>query len=175
MAEPPLVVTLLLDDATQERFDRERAALFPPGRTMVGAHVTLFHALPGHLRDDVVRRVTELVARPPFPVLVDDVMDLGRGVAYRLRSPELDALHRALAEHWNEHLTRQDRQPLRAHVTVQNKASRDVVVATLASARASFVPFAATATGIAVWRYEGGPWSLVRRFEFEGTALRAPG
>jgi 2'-5' RNA ligase len=166
--EPPLVVTLLLDDATQQRFDRERAELFPPGRTAVGAHVTLFHAVPGPLLDDVVRRVTELSARPPFPVQVHGLMDLGGGVAYRLRSDELDALHRALAGAWHEQLTRQDQQPLRAHVTVQNKAPRDVVVATLADLGASFTPFTATARGIAVWRYEGGPWSPVRRFSFAG-------
>jgi hypothetical protein len=166
--EPPLVVTLLLDNASQERFERERAELFPPGRTAVGAHVTLFHALPGHLVEDVLHRVTGVVDRPPFPVLVAEVIDLGRGAAYRLRSEEVDALHRTLAEGWGEHLTPQDRQPLRAHVTVQNKAPRDVVLATLSSLRSSFSPFTATAIGIAVWRYEGGPWSLVRRLPFRG-------
>ncbi len=171
--EPPLVVTLLLDDASQERFERERAELFPPGRTVVGAHVTLFHALPGHLVADVLHRVGGVAERPCFPVLVAEVIDLGGGVAYRLRSGELDALHRTLADEWWEHLTPQDRQPLRAHVTVQNKAPRDVVIATLASLRGSFSPFTATATGIAVWRYEGGPWSPVGRLPFR--ELRGPG
>jgi 2'-5' RNA ligase len=171
--QPPLVVTLLLDDASQERFERERAELFPPGRTAVGAHVTLFRALPVHLVEDVLHRVTGLADSPPFPVLVEEVIDLGRGVAYRMRSRELDALHRTLAEEWREHLTPQDRQPLRAHVTVQNKATRDVVLATLSSLRGSFSPFTATAIGVAVWRYEGGPWSLVRRLPFRD--LRGPG
>jgi len=172
-AEPPLVVTLLLDDASQERFERERAELFPPGRTAVGAHLTLFHALPGHLLEDVLRQVAGVAGRPRFPVRVVEVIDLGRGAAYRLRSGELDALRRTLAEEWWEHLTPQDRQPLRAHVTVQNKAPREVVLATLASLRSSFSPFTATATGIAVWRYEGGPWSPVGRFPFRD--LRGPG
>ena len=49
----PLVLTLRMDEAAQARFDRERAAWFPAGRTAVGAHLTLFHALPGALRDRV--------------------------------------------------------------------------------------------------------------------------
>ena len=169
------MVTLLLDAAAQERFDRERAELFPPGRTVVGAHVTLFHALPGHLGETVVRRVEQLCKRPSFPVRVDEVMDLGGGVAYRLRSAELDVLHASLAADFVDHLTRQDRQPLRAHVTVQNKARREVVLATLTRVRDAFEPFSTTATGIAVWRYEGGPWTAVRRVPFRGRTVREPG
>jgi hypothetical protein len=48
------VVTLLLDDGAQRRFDRLREAYFPPERNHVAAHVTLFHALPGGQRDRVV-------------------------------------------------------------------------------------------------------------------------
>ena len=40
----PLIVTLLLEDAAQERFDRLRAAHFPAERNHLAAHVTLFHA-----------------------------------------------------------------------------------------------------------------------------------
>lgn len=171
--EPPLVVTLLLDDQAQQRFDREREELFPPGRTVVGAHVTLFHALPGALLDDVVRRVGEGAAREPFPVRVEGILDLGGGAAYRLRSEELDAMRGELAVEWAEHLTRQDSQPFRAHVTVQNKADRELALTTLATLRERFAPTTVTATGVAVWRYEGGPWRLVRRFPFGG--VREPG
>jgi 2'-5' RNA ligase len=110
--------------------------------------------------------VEQLCARPPFPVHVDEVMDLGGGVAYRLRSTELDLLRASLAAELADHLTRQDRQPFRAHVTVQNKAPREVVLETLTRVRDAFEPFTATATGVAVWRYEGGPWSAVRQVPF---------
>src|SRR6476469_7699644 len=43
----PLIVTLLLDDAAQQRFDALRTAHFPAERNHLAAHVTLFHALPG--------------------------------------------------------------------------------------------------------------------------------
>jgi hypothetical protein len=75
----PLVLTVEIDDRAQARFDQERAALFPPGRTVLGAHVTLFHALPGACEPDLV---TELIAvaaaRQPFPIEVRELMSLGR-------------------------------------------------------------------------------------------------
>ena len=116
----PLVVTLVLDDATQDRFDAERARLFPPGRTAVGAHVTLFHAVPGELRPTVENDL-RAAAGPPFDVAVERVAPLGRGAAYALASPELARRHRALQQAWWAHLTAQDRQGFRPHVTVQNK------------------------------------------------------
>jgi hypothetical protein len=68
---PPLIVTLLLDDAAQARFDRLRAAHFPSARNHLAAHVTLFHALPGELltevRDACGRRPTGRPSRWPSP------------------------------------------------------------------------------------------------------------
>jgi len=123
----PLVVTLLLDSPAQERFEAQRAELFPRGRTAVGAHVTLFHALPGPLRRDVEDELARLTAdTPPFPVGVTEVFPLGRGVAYRLVAPAAELVHRRLADRWRPHLTRQDAQPFRPHVTVQNKVEPDV-------------------------------------------------
>ena len=43
---PPLIVTALLDEAAQERFDRLRREHFPPERSHLAAHLTLFHHLP---------------------------------------------------------------------------------------------------------------------------------
>ena len=159
----PLVLTLTIDDAAQQRFDRERAALFPSGRTKVGAHVTLFHAVPGELEQQVRTDLAEH-AVDGVDVRVDAIMSLGRGAAYRLAAPELDRAHRALQQLWWPHLTRQDRQPLRAHVTVQNKVRPEQARETVAALQASFVPFTATARGLALWRYEGGPWAALARY-----------
>jgi hypothetical protein len=46
-AVQPLVITVALDADAQERFDAARTRWFPPGRTEVGAHLTMFHAVPG--------------------------------------------------------------------------------------------------------------------------------
>lgn len=163
----PLIVTLELDAATTARFEAERRELFPAGRTAVGAHLTLFHALPGRLTSEVLTDVAEAAARPAFDVAVRSVISLGRGAAYQVGAPELSALQRGLQRLWAEHLTRQDSQGFRGHVTVQNKVSSDVAKATVERLRAAFVPFVARAEGLAVWRYVGGPWEPVQRFDFE--------
>jgi 2'-5' RNA ligase len=164
----PLVLTLALDDETSARFDRERADLFPPGRTAVGAHVTLFHALPASLRRDVEEVLDRHRRTRPFPVTVTEPFPLGRGVAYGLRSGALEELHRALQDRWRDRLTPQDRQRFRPHVTVQNKVGPEVARETLGRLRAAYVPVVATATGLELWRYDGGPWAPLGRYGFEG-------
>ena len=160
----PLVVTLVLDAETTDRFERERAQYFPSGRTAVGAHLTLFHAVPGERLDDVLEDVREQARRPAFDLAVSEVFALGRGVAYRLESAELVELHDRLQQAWRDGLTQQDRQPLRPHVTVQNKVEPDRARSTLAHLSAVFTPFTATARAVAVWRYVGGPWEPVETF-----------
>jgi 2'-5' RNA ligase len=162
----PLVLTLRLAAATQERFAAERAELFPPGRTAVGAHVTLFHALPAYLCEDVETQLDRLIGAPGFPVAVTEPYLLGRGVAYRLASEEAELLHHGLQERWRPHLTRQDAQPFRPHVTVQNKVEPEVARATLERLRMGFRPETTQAVGLELWRYDGGPWDLVRRSPF---------
>jgi len=164
--ERPLVLTLQLDGDAQGRFDRERAALFPAGRTQVGAHLTLFHALPAGLRDEAVAILEEAARREPLPLVVTGLLHLGRGVAYALQSSELLTLHAAWQARWWDHLSRQDRQPLRPHVTVQNKVPPEMARGTLARLRADFVPFEVTGEALLLWRYDGGPWAHERRFDF---------
>jgi 2'-5' RNA ligase len=161
----PLIVSLEIEDRAQARFDAERAALFPAGRTVIGAHVTLFHALPGVTEAAVTGELAAAAqACPPFQVEVAELMSLGRGVAYRLRSAELLALHRRLQADWWEQLTPQDRQGFRPHVTVQNKVSSEVARRTLEQLHKDFVPFWTTARALRLWRYDGGPWAPRERF-----------
>ena len=165
----PLVVSLEIDEPAQARFDAERAALFPPGRTVLGAHVTLFHAVPATHRPAVAADLAAAAAsRQPFGIAVAGLLPLGRGVAYRLDSPRLVALHRGLQAGWWDRLTAQDRQGLRPHVTVQNKATPDVARRTLAQLRDRFAPFAVTGQALLLWRYDGGPWTRLARYPLGG-------
>jgi 2'-5' RNA ligase len=157
----PLVVTLALDPDSQAGFDALRRQHFPPGRSVLAAHVTLFHALPGRMLAQVLADVGSAAQRPPFLVDVTGLRSLGRGVAYALSSSELTEVHAALRARWWPELTAQDRQPLRAHVTVQNKVSPELARATLEQLAARPLPSAVSAGGITVWRYRGGPWELV--------------
>jgi 2'-5' RNA ligase len=161
----PLVVTLEIDGQAQARFDRQRAALFPPGRSAIGAHVTLFHALPGSHEQDVITDLSAAAsAREPFEVEVRELMFLGRGVAYRLHSADLLSLHSGLQARWWNGLSQQDRQGFRPHVTVQNKVSPELARRTLAELRQRFTPFSISARALRLWRYDGGPWTHRERF-----------
>ena len=159
-----MIITLALDPAIEARFEADRARWFPAGRTVVGAHLTLFHAIPGELEDDVRATLDQPVAA--FAVRVGGVLSLGRGAAYRLESDELDRRHHALQHRWWPQLTRQDQQRLRAHITVQNKVEPAEARHTVETLQSSFVPFTTIATGFRLWRYEGGPWTALAEFPF---------
>lgn len=158
----PLVVTLALDEADQRRLDDLRRAHFPPERNHLGAHVTLFHALPGERGGHVRALLEGATRRAPFPVEVTGVRLLGRGVALVLRSDDLTGLHTRLqrdaVDAFGDAVTAQDRQRLSAHVTVQNKVSPERARALHAELSAGFAPGRVEATGLALWRYAGGPW-----------------
>lgn len=165
----PVVLTVTVDEVTQAAWDSLRRAWFPPERLVVGAHVTLFHALPGIHEDEVVAECAAVAGSTgPFTLAVDGVRSLGRGVALVVRSPELVAVHARVRSRWVEWLTPQDAQPLKPHVTVQNKVSPETAAATLEVLREDFGPRVGTATGLAVWRYAGGPWEPVTALRFGG-------
>ena len=163
---PPLVVTLVLEQAAQERFDALRRAHFPPERNHLQAHVTLFHAVPGAHEREVRADLERSAQRPAYDVDVVRVRSLGRGVAFDLRSPELAAQRDGLARRWRPWLTPQDSQPHAAHVTVQNKVTPERARALLAELAAGFAPHAVRAEGLALWRYLGGPWEPLARYRF---------
>ncbi|HEX2904608.1 MAG TPA: 2'-5' RNA ligase family protein [Jatrophihabitans sp.] len=156
----PLVLTVQLAPAIQSRFDAERARFFPPGRTQVGAHITLFHALPGAEVEQLLVDLTAVSRRPPFDLAVTGLMALGHGVAYRIESTTLHRLHRGLQQRWQVHLSRQDQHGFRPHVTVQNKVDVATARRTQAELEAGFQPFATPAVGLQLWDYLGGPWQL---------------
>jgi 2'-5' RNA ligase len=163
---PPLVVTLLLDEEAQERFDRLREEHFPPERNHVQAHVTLFHALLGEQLDAVRADLAAAADREAFDVAVTGLRFLGRGVAYTLGSEELGTLRAGLAAAWGPWLTPQDRQRHAPHVTVQNKVGPAVARALHDRLLAGFVPYRVRARGLGLWRYLGGPWEPVAELSF---------
>lgn len=165
----PLILTADMEPSAAAKFEALRRRWFPPERNIVPAHITLFHQLPGSEFDGVVGRL-KMLARttPPPQVEVTGLRSLGRGVAYRLRSPGLDALHAELVDGFGPLLTLQDRQGYRPHLTVQNKVTPVVARATLTELEASFVPFVFRVTGVAVWRYLNGPWEALKTVALRG-------
>lgn len=163
----PLILTLAFDEPTFARFDGERRRYFPETLNVIPAHVTLFHHLPGDRERGVIEAITALARTlPPPMVAVTGLRFTGRGVAYVLESEALAAFRARLAREFGPHLTAQDRQGWRPHVTVQNKVAPDVARALHADLSAGFAPFRFTAPATLLWRYLGGPWDAVARLPF---------
>ena len=168
-APAPLLLTLQLAEPAQAVFQALRTRHFPAARNLVPAHVSLFHALPGAGRAEIVRVLHALQATRPA-ILVEPPRTLGRGVAFPLASPDLLALCARLADAWSAQpwageLTRQDRERFRPHVTVQNKVTPEVARETLERLRQGFVPWPTEGTALLLWRYLGGPWEAMERIE----------
>ena len=74
------VLTLAVDDASQERFEALRQQWFPPERNQIPAHVTIFHTLP---ETEAVASSLHAVAAATrrFRMQVNQVRSLGRGAA----------------------------------------------------------------------------------------------
>lgn len=164
----PLVVTALFDAGSQAELDARRRRWFPAGRRVVGAHLTLFHALPGERIDDVAAVLTEVTGRAPMAAEIGAPISLGRGVAHPVDAPGLAAVHGRIQRAFAGDLTRQDAARLRAHVTVQNKVDPETARATLAELAAQHRPWTATITGLGLWHYRGGPWEAAGEFAFSG-------
>ena len=167
--DPPLILTLRLDEPSFERFDALRRRHFPPERNFIPAHLTLFHHLPGEREGEIaahLRAVTE--PAPPLTLAVTGLRLLGRGVAFALESDGLTALRGRLAREWADVLTPQDRQTFRPHVTIQNKVAPEAARALHEGLALDFVPFTVQGTGLLLWRYRGGPWEAGGTFGFGG-------
>ena len=168
MTDAPLILTLTLNEASQAFFDAQRKKYFPPKINYLGAHLTLFHALPGTEETAISARLAAVAAGQPapLPLAVTGLKFMGRGVMYTLANPELPTLHRRLQQQWQPWLTAQDQQGLRPHITVQNKVDPAVARALLTELEAGFQPFEVQGTGLALWAYRGGPWEQRRVFPF---------
>jgi 2'-5' RNA ligase len=172
----PLILTLGMDDASQTWFDNQRRAHFPPERNHLAAHLTLFHHLPGDRMGEIFATVEEACRQQePMVLKATGLLLLGRGVAYKLESPELEALRRRLAKEWEPWLTAQDQQGLRPHVTVQNKVAPEEARALREELMAGFSPFEVGGEGLLLWRYLGGPWERVGGYPFEESGPRGAG
>ena len=163
----PIIVTALLGSEDQAWFDELRRTHFPPERNHLAAHLTMFHHLPPSIAAEVKRRLADETRGVRAPeARVTAPFSLGRGVAYRIDSPELAAVRARLAEAFAGLLTPQDQAGWRAHVTVQNKVEPAAAKALLAELSRGFVARPVKIAGLASWWYRGGPWEPLSRHAF---------
>ncbi|MBV9654889.1 MAG: 2'-5' RNA ligase family protein [Acetobacteraceae bacterium] len=153
-----LVVTGMFEQSLQDRLDGLRNRHFPPGLNRVPAHISLFHYLPGSVLADLADAVTSALPCLPAEATFTGIKLLGRGVALAVTGPGLEALHHELSARYSGYLTRQDRQPFRPHVTIQNKVDPPVARTLAGRLRENFVPEHFTVMTVAVWFYRAGRW-----------------
>ncbi len=163
----PYLLTLRLDPASFRRLDEERRRYFPVERNLVPAHISLFHSLPSEALEEIDRTLASIAHQhSTFELRVTALRSLGRGVAYVVESEPLLVLRETLATRFRPWLSRQDAEPYRPHVTVQNKVDPAEARRTLDQLQSDFMPFAAAGCGLCLWEYRNGPWRLEKVYLF---------
>lgn len=163
----PLIVTATLPGDIQAWADHLRTTHFPPERNFLKAHVTLFHALPPMLLEEVRSLMATLAGdTSPIDARIDAVMDLGGGTALRILSPQMFDLRAQIADHFHGMLSAQDQSKPRLHITVQNKVVRAQARALQDELAAGFAPRDFSFTGLALHHYRGGPWEAAGQWSF---------
>jgi len=161
--ETTYILTAEMDDVSFTWLDGLRREHFPPDRNFLSAHLTLFH----RLSSAQVARLRS-VERPCTPVETrfDRVVFLGFGVAIGVRSAALERLRSNARTEIGGEFSRQDSQPWKPHVTVQNKVTAVSASQLQNALEQGFAERVDAATGLLVWEYLGGPWNLVERIAF---------
>lgn len=172
---PPLLVTGELPPDVLAWADGLRRQHYPPERNRLRAHVTLFHALPPSVEDELRQILGDLAAAPPPEARISGLMKLGGGTALAVESPALVELHGMIAERMHGLLTRQDAQPLKLHITIQNKVTGEEARALQAELGATLQPLAFRFHAFGLYAYEEGLWRPIRTFAFRGQGSKQAG
>ena len=164
----PLLITAELPSDVLGWADALRRAHFPPERNRLRAHVTLFHALPPSVEGEVRRLLGTLARAAPPEARITGLMKLGSGTALAIESPAMVAIHGAIAERMHGVLTRQDAQPLRLHITIQNKVTPEAARALHAELAPRIELRRFRFGGFGLYGWDDGLWRPVRDFPFRG-------
>lgn len=166
--DAPIIVTAVFGDADHAFFDGLRQKHFPPERNQLAAHLTIFHHLSPSLEGELRDRLAQAARQPPPVATLSGLLNLGRGVAFRIHSPVLGAVRSDLADAFRGMLTPQDSAGWRPHVTIQNKVDPMVASMLFEQLNASFTPRPVVIAGLAAWFYRDGPWERIARYPFRG-------
>jgi hypothetical protein len=164
----PLIVTAELPEALQSRADQLRKLHYPPERNVLAAHVTLFHALPPSVEQELRDALAAEARAKPVPARLEGVMNLGSGTALRIVSPAMLAIWKRLADRFHGLLTPQDEHAPRLHVTIQNRVSPHDAKHLQRSLADAIEPRDFAFAGLALHRYREGPWETLKRWSFRG-------
>lgn len=162
-----IIVTAMLGASDFAWADGLRRHYYPPERNLVPAHLTLFGHLPPSLADELKRRLSaETRGTKAPPARIGGLLDLDGGVAFRIESPGLEEIRDRLADAFAPLLMPQDRAGWRPHITIQNKVAPKEARALFGELSAGFRPRPLAISGLASWRYLGGPWEPLSEHRF---------
>lgn len=174
--ESVYVLTLLTDQAHHKRMTALREKYFPRRINKLGAHLTLFHALPGsRLNDHILPTIQDVVSKSTsFKVHAVKPFRLKRGMAISVAknhgSIQAQEIHHALQQPWLDagFLSEQDQGGCRVHYTVMNKVDDETEIGkALDELQEDFRGDWGVAEGLGLWRYDKGYWRWERRFDFK--------
>lgn len=141
---------------------------YPAERNRLPVHLTMLHALPPSAETEARTRLAEFAKHRPPTAMIEGLMDLGGGVAFRVVSPQLDRIRGELADIFHGLLGAQDAAGWRPHVTVQNKVPPKTARALKESLEREFRPRPLAIRGLGLHRYLGGPWEAIADYPFRG-------
>jgi len=170
------VLTLSTDKRHHKRMTALRDQYFPKKINKLGAHLTLFHALPAtKLESDIVPTIQDLVSKSqPFKVHAAKPFRMKKGMAITVPKnqggQQSQDVHRALQDAWSQGwLSEQDAGGMRVHYTIMNKVDDAAQVeAAFQEVQNSWQGDWGTVEGLDLWRYDRGYWRWERKFEFPG-------
>ena len=165
------VLALQTDRDFHQRINDLRKQYFPPRLNKVGAHITLFQALPGSQLDSIVSDLLE-IAHPERRFQINTVRArlMPYGVALDAKINQARRLWKTLHQKWGpagaDFLSKQDQQ-FDAYYTIQNKVEKDVAIQTWEKVRQRFKCEKGWAIGLTLYKYtKGGQWTFHRTFDF---------
>lgn len=169
----PIIVTALIGEPDFTTLDILRRTHFPPERNHLRAHLTMFHHLPPSCEGELLQLLKDEARGSDPQARISGLINLGGGVAFRVESSELEDIRARIAERFAPMLMPQDRNPWRAHITVQNKVKAPEARALLDQLSADFKPRALALSGLAAWWYHNGPWKIIAGYAFAtGRAIK---
>ncbi len=161
-----LIITLLLDEASQLFFDKQRKLYFPAYANFTNAHLTLFHKLPAN-EIQVQEIFEQIFTIDKFDMQVVNIQNNHNFIAYEISSPYLVDIHSTLQIAFSKFLHLKDREILWPHITIQNKVTEYKAKKTHQKLLETFVPFTITAIGISSWFYTKNKWEKQRDIYFK--------
>lgn len=164
-AAPSLIVTLTLEEQHQRWFDQLRDLHFPRHANYLQAHLTLFHHVPADV-PGLSALLESFARRQSFTLDIAAVCNMGKGVAFGVESPELQAWHHDMQLSLEPWLIAKDRRVLWPHITIQNKVTAFKAKQLSEQLQQSFRPFQVRATGFHTWHYHKQRWEPAKDYPF---------